>query len=105
QGLIHRPSPRLRPVCLSRPVRRLALVLATSIESPSTVVRVLLVILSFTRNSVQNEKGPGGRPGPEVNRTYSSAFGCFSFSRCSRSTALRLSLILLPSSASTFTRI
>ena len=36
-----------------------------------------------------------------------AAFGCsfFSFSRCSLSTALRLSLILLPSSARTLTRI
>ena len=34
-----------------------------------------------------------------------SYLACFSFSRCSRSTALRLSLILLPSSASTLTRI
>ena len=33
------------------------------------------------------------------------ALPVFSFSRCSRSTALRLSLILLPSVARTFTRI
>ena len=47
--------------------------------------------------------GPAAAPRPII--PYAFVVVVFSFSRCSRRTALRLSVILLPSSARTFTRI
>ena len=46
-GLIHKPSPGSSPWCFNSPVRRFALVSATSMELPKTVSRVWLRTNSF----------------------------------------------------------
>src|SRR5579872_5739494 len=64
QGLIHKPSPGSNPWCFKSPVRRFALVSATSMELPKTVSRVWLRTNTFNfedyNTSAAQLVAPGG---------------------------------------------